>query len=163
MKRTKWLTLAVLVAMAMGSLAATSYAQTRVTKEQLVGTWILVSCGNAKGNPPPYCVNPKGLLMVDEGGRYSYISAAGNRPRLTAGTAREARSADEYKSVSMGFAATFGTWVFDEADQTWTAHIEAAIFPQNEGNAPGYSVSIDGDTLKQVDEAGGFAIWRRVR
>ena len=162
MKRLSVLTLSVMLAITMGSFAASSYAQQKLVRNQLVGTWTLLSCVNAKGNPPPFCVNPKGRMMVDAGGRYANVIAAGGRPRL-ADKPRAERSGEEYKSVTMGLVANFGTWTFNEADQTLTARIEAALFPQNEGTDVKFSLSLAGDDLKFVDTDGAVSIWRRAR
>jgi len=162
MKRLSVLTLSVMLAIAMASFAG-SYAQQRIARTQLVGTWTLVSCVNAKGNTPPFCVNPNGRIMFDAGGSYTTVIAAGGRPRL-ADAPRAARSAEEYKSVAMGLVAGFGTWAFNEADQTVTFHVEGALFPQNEGTDEKYSVSLGGDELKAVgSDGGGLSIWRRAR
>ena len=159
MKRFSMIALPV---MAIAAFAASSYAQQRLTRNQLVGTWTLVSCVNAKGNPPPFCVNPSGRAMLDAGGRYMSIIGAGGRPKL-ADADRAKRSADDYKSVAMGLAANFGTWTFNEADQSMTTRFETGLFPQNEGTENKSSLTLDGDTLKQVLDGGGTNIWRRAR
>jgi hypothetical protein len=152
-----------MLAMIIGSFAASSYAQQRLTRDQLVGTWTLVSCVNAKGGTPPQCRNPKGRLMHDPGGRFTLVIAAGDRPRLAEGVLRTQRSAEDYKSVAMGLDAVFGTWSFNEADQTYTGHAEAAFFPQVEGTDTKFSLVVTGDDLKFINPAGAFAIWRRTR
>jgi hypothetical protein len=162
MKRLGALTLSVIAAMAIGSYVASSYAQQRLTRNQIVGTWTLVSCVNAKGNPPAFCVNPNGRVVHDADGRYILIIAANNRPKL-ADAPRGARSADEYKSVAMGFAGNFGTWTFNETDQKMTVRVEAALFPQNEGKENRIALSLSGDNLKAVDDDGGVSIWRKAR
>jgi hypothetical protein len=151
-----------MLATAIGFFAASSNAQQRLTRDQLVGTWTLVSCVNAKGNPPPFCVNPSGRAMLDAGGRYMSIIAATGRPKL-ADADRAKRSAEDYKSVAMGLAANFGTWTFNEAEQSMTTRFETGLFPQNEGNENKSTLTLEGDTLKQVQAGGGVNIWRRVR
>ena len=49
-------------------------AQQKSLKEQLVGTWMLVSCdGRASGNSPLFCDNPSGSFNLDANGRYTLL------------------------------------------------------------------------------------------
>jgi hypothetical protein len=157
------LALPVMLTMAIASFAASSYAQQRLTRNQLAGTWTLVSCADAKGTSTNFCVNPNGRLMFDAGGRYMIMIAAKGRPKLQAGVPRSERSAEEYKSIGLGLLAQLGTWSFNEADQTVTYRIEAAFFPQGEGTDAKFSLSLTGDDLREVSDNGGVAIWRRAR
>jgi hypothetical protein len=56
--------------------AGDAAAQQKTLKEQLVGTWTLVSYEdiNPNGTKKQYQgANPRGILMLDAGGRYAWV------------------------------------------------------------------------------------------
>jgi hypothetical protein len=60
-------------------------AQQKSLKEQLVGTWTLVSVEdiNPNGTKKQYHgANPRGILMLDAGGRYAWVEGPSDRPKL---------------------------------------------------------------------------------
>ena len=66
-------------ALGMTLFFESALAQQGTLKQQLVGTWTLVSC-DAK---QPYCVSPRGTLIFDANGRYAQVIAAAGRPKAT--------------------------------------------------------------------------------
>jgi len=138
-----------LFCLAVAVLAGDAAAQQRSLKEQLVGTWTVVSCAttSANGAKQPYCANPKGILILDAGGRYASVTANRDRPKFTTNNRLEI-PAEQFKAAVVGFAANFGTWSVNEADKTMTIHYEGALFPNNEGADLTRSVSLVGDELK---------------
>jgi hypothetical protein len=90
MKRLGILGLSAMLAAGLASSPGSAVAQQKSLKEQLVGTWILVSCDYkvADGTTFPPCVNPAGTLSFDASGRYVGVIAARGRPKLTAGSPR---------------------------------------------------------------------------
>jgi hypothetical protein len=146
-------------------VSQTSVAQQKSLKEQLVGTWILVSCEDkaADGKTEPRCVNPNGSLSFDASGRYTRVEAARGRPKVTAG--RDS-PAEEIKTMVRGFLANFGTWSVNEADKFITRHREGALFPNAEGMADRKQMAdIVGDELMLVDANPqyGVEVWRRAK
>jgi hypothetical protein len=137
-------------------------AQQGTLKQQLVGTWTLVSCDVKQ----PYCVNPNGTLMLDASGRYAQVIAARGRPKAATGAANRADvKPEEYKALAQGLLANFGTWSVNEADKTVANHLQGALFPNVEGTDIKVSVNLVGDELRTVGEnpaAGGF-VWRRAK
>ena len=92
--------------------------------------------GNAKA---PYCVNPKGILILDASGQYAAMVFAGGRSNSTTEGTN---------------AANFGTWSVNEADKTITRRFVGALNPANEGKAETKnSVSLTGDELKLVGQS----------
>ena len=126
-------------------------AQQKSLKEQLVGTWTVVSCDStsANGAKQPFCQNPNGILMLDAGGRYATVTAARGRPKLPSGN-RSDVPAEQFKSAVMGLAANFGTWTVNEADKTMTLHYDGALFPNIEGSDVKQTVSLNGDELRII-------------
>jgi hypothetical protein len=140
MKRLSVLSLSVMLAVGLASLPGSTVAQQKSLKEQLVGTWTLVSCDSttANGAKAAACVNPKGIIILDASGQYAAITFAGGRANATA----------------PGAAANFGTWSVNEADKTTTLHFVGALNPINEGMDLKLSVSPAGDEVKFVGVSG---------
>jgi hypothetical protein len=148
----------------LASLPESTMAQQTSLKDQLVGTWTLVSC-NAK---QPFCVNPSGSLSLDAGGRYILMTTAGGRPKTTTGPNgnRADVKPEDYKAVAQGVVAQFGTGSVNEADKTLTQQTEGALFPNAEGAALKFSVSLTGDELKLAgtDNPAPFeSVYRRAK
>ena len=165
MKRLSILGLSAMLAAGLASSPGSAVAQQKSLKEQLVGTWILVSCDDkaADGTMLPFCVNPTGTLSFDASGRYVEVIAARGRPKFTAG---RNSPADEFKAAARGMFANFGTWSVSEKDKTITFHTEGALFPNAEGtDSPPFQVSIAGDELKLLDARPnrGGEVWRRAK
>jgi len=158
---------------AIAAIGATSFsddgkAQQRLTKDQLVGTWALVSCTGANGGTPAFCVNPNGRMILGSDGRYMYSIAARGRPKCSGACGRAQMSSDQYKAAAQGFVSNFGNWSFNEADQILTANIEAALFPAAEGTDAKGRMSLVGDELHVTYQGDGGGpgrtdVWRRAR
>jgi hypothetical protein len=136
------LSISAMTALGLALLPSSAVAQQGTLKQQLVGTWTLVSCEAA-----PWCVNPNGTLMLDAGGRYAIMTAARGRPKATTGNRADVKP-EEYKAIAQGVAANFGTWSVNEADKTLTRRVEGALFPNVEGTDGKTTVSLAGDELK---------------
>jgi hypothetical protein len=168
MKRFSVLSLSAVLALGVASISASAMAQQRLTRDQFVGTWTLVSCTGANGGTPDRCVNPDGRVMFDAAGRFMVTVAPRGRPKCSGTCGRAQMSADQYKAATQGFAASFGNWSFNDADQTLTTTNEAALLPNGEGNESKNKVSLTGDELRITNilaggAAGGTDIWRRAR
>ena len=134
----------------------------RSLREQLVGTWTLVSCDEILGNAKsPYCVNPSGILMLDAGGRYALLIAAHGRPAGVRSASAAQAPAEVIRAVTQGLLANFGTWS-DETNGTFTRHVEGALFPSVEGLDLTASVTLDGDEVKLIGQQGS-RLFRRVK
>jgi Lipocalin-like domain len=159
----------IMTVLGLAFFSSIAIAQQNSLKEQLVGTWTLVSCESTSPNgaKQPYCINPNGLLILDAGGRYAQVIAARSRSKLSSGNRAEV-PAEQFKAAAMGMVANFGTWSVNDADKTMTSHYDGALFPNVEGADFKYSVSLAGDELKlvgQVPTLGGKteAVWRRAK
>ena len=133
-------TLSAITALGLALLPTGVVAQQGTLKQQLVGAWTLVSCDNMLGSAnAPYCVNPKGILILDASGQYAVMTFAGGRSNSTTEGTN---------------AANFGTWSVNEADKTITRRFVGALSPANEGVAETKnSVSLAGDELKLVGQS----------
>jgi hypothetical protein len=115
-----------IVALSSAALSAgAAVAQQRSLKDQLVGTWMLVSDEVTPLNGTKRQIaNPQGILMLDAGGRYATVLMRGDRPKYRspgAPTTEEIAA-----TVRDYFAGNFGTWSVSEADKTLTRHYDGA-------------------------------------
>jgi hypothetical protein len=169
MNRRNILNISTLTALGLALLPSSTVAQQGTLKQQLVGTWTLVSCEvPANGIRQPFCVDPSGSLSIDASGRYIQVVAARGRPKATATGAQNRADVtpEYYKAIAQGVIAQFGTWSVNETDKTLTRKAEGALFPNGEGTETKFSVSLVGDELKFVaanNPAAGGTVWRRAK
>jgi hypothetical protein len=166
MKRLGILGLSAMLAAGLASSPSSAVAQQKSLKEQLVGTWILVSCDYkaADGTTAPFCANPAGSFSLDASGRYIQMYAVRGRPKVTAG---RNSPAEEIKAAARGVVASFGTWSANDADKIITRHIESALFSNFEGTDTKDMATVVGDELRLVDAdpnpLPGVQVWRRAK
>src|SRR5262245_28927772 len=75
------------IAMGLSLLSSNALAQQKSLKEQLIGTWTLVSSETAAPNGTKqqyFGANPRGILMLDAGGRYAQVWGRADRPKFKA-------------------------------------------------------------------------------
>jgi hypothetical protein len=85
MNRRTILSICTMTTLGLTLLPASSIAQQRSLKEQLVGTWTLVSSETTAANGTKrqfYGANPKGILMLDAAGRYAVVQGSANRAKF---------------------------------------------------------------------------------
>jgi hypothetical protein len=79
---------------ALGLVSGSAVAQQGTLKQQLVGSWTLVSDETTVPNGRkqlPWGANPKGILIFDAGGRFANVFGKPDRPKLKSGP----RAADD--------------------------------------------------------------------
>jgi hypothetical protein len=148
--------------------ASDSFAQGSSLKEQLVGTWTMVSNVNFRPDGSKYEAlgpNPRGVFMLDANGHFA-ITLLGEGRRKFASNNRLESTPDENKSVVQGAIAYFGTYTVNEADHTLNFHIERCTFPNWDGTDQKRSVTLTGDEMKYTKmgaSGGGKAelVWKR--
>ena len=147
MNRSAIFTLATIAGLQLALLPSNLSAQQNTLKEQLVGTWTIVSwVGIAPNGTKLEIENPKGFLMFDAGGRYAQVIARTDRPKFKSPsqpTAEELAAATEDF-----FAANAGTWRVSEAEKLLIQDFEAALRPNNEGNLFRSGITLSGDELR---------------
>jgi hypothetical protein len=154
MNRRNILSLSAMTALGLALLPVSSVAQQKTLKEQLVGAWTLVSTDVTPPTGPKrqdFGANPKGMLILDAGGRYAAVQGRADRAKFkTTGNLRLDTPAAEYGEAARGFAANYGTWSVNEADKTLIRKYEIALIPNNDALESKVSVSLAGDELKLV-------------
>jgi hypothetical protein len=151
------LSISVMTVLGLELVPSGTVAQQRTLKEQLIGAWTLVSCDSTEknGERVPFCVNPRGILILDASGRYAKLITARDRPKFTTAN-RSETSAEEYKAAALGVGAVFGTWSISEAEKTVTFHREGSLVPQVEGTDQKNSIILAGEELKLVTQNAFF-------
>jgi hypothetical protein len=146
MHRRLVLTLSAIAALALGLLPGSGFSQQKTLKEQLVGTWTLVSFERTVNGTKTPVTNPKGILMFDAGGRYVMAGERGDRPKFK--SAGQATTEELAAATQDFFAANFGTWSVSETDKTLTQRYDGALRPNNEGMDVKTTVSLTGGQLR---------------
>jgi Lipocalin-like domain len=155
MNRRTWLTTMALLCFTVALPAGDAAGQQQTLKDRLAGLWTYASSEitlpNGTKQPSVFGANPKGILILDAGGRYADIEMRPDRPKFKAsGNFRVNTPAAEWGEAALAFGANFGTWSVNEADKTLTRRFEGALAPNNEGIETKDSISLAGDELKLV-------------
>jgi hypothetical protein len=143
------LTLSAITAVVLALLPGNAVSQQNSLKEQLVGIWTLASLHATAPDGTKqlfYGPNPRGILILDAGGRYAAVSGRPDRPKFKAsGNLRMDTPAAEYGEAARAYAGYFGTWTVNETDKTLTLRLESSLIPNAEGTELKTSVSLAGD------------------
>jgi hypothetical protein len=145
-------------------------AQQKTLREQLIGSWMLVSSDNISPDGtkrPTFGPNGKGSIILSADGRYTQIQVDPDRPRFKSNN-RLTGTPEENTAAIQGTTASFGTWSVDEATQALTYHVEGAVYPNAQGGTERRVVILNGDEMKYVNKGGpggsyGEVIYRRIK
>jgi lipocalin-like protein len=147
-------------------------AAVSIRRSPLAGTWILTAAdeiqpGGARIHS--YGEEPKGLLMVDDSGRYSLQIFRTGRRRFASGDKRRG-TPEEYVDAVLGMSSHTGRCFIDPADDMLVFQIELAAYPNWEGTVQRRAYTLSGEQLAYripVAASGNGTIpiseWRRVR
>jgi hypothetical protein len=146
------------------------FGQQRSLKEQLVGTWMLVSWERTRDDGSKiqrYGTNPKGIAFFDAGGRYIITVMRSDRANY-AGNALWQGTAEENKETADGTITYFGTYTGPEADGSIAIQIEGSSFPNWNGTTAKRLVAIADDQLKltvrpPTGDVVDVIFWKRAR
>jgi hypothetical protein len=150
------ITLSVFAALGLALVPANAVAQSKSLKEQLVGTWLLVSAEttNADGSKlMPFGPNPKGILVMDGNGQYVSLNVSSGLPKVASNN-RMTETADENKAITQGSLASYGTYTVNEAEKTVILHLDGSTFPNWAGTEQKRPIkSISADDLIYINPA----------
>jgi hypothetical protein len=155
------------VALMTGSVAGQS---AKTDKEQLVGSWTLVSLtvGEGANQILPFGPNPKGSMMVDAGGHFAITVMRSDLPKF-ASNSRVTGTPDENKAIVHGSYSYYGTYTIDEATHVITVKIDGSTFPNFDGGTQTRTISFRGDEVTYINptpsNGGGTAkvVYRRLK
>ena len=170
MNRRHILSLSVITALGLALLPGSALAQQKSLKEQLVGTWTLVSVVNILPDGTkfdPTGGKAVGLMMYDANSNFSFLNIRTDIPKLASNN-RQKGTADEYKAVAEGVLSYFGRYSIDEAGKFLIQHVVSSSFPNFNGADRKWSIAFSGEELtlaSQVAAAGGSneLKWKRVK
>jgi hypothetical protein len=118
-------------------------------KEQLVGTWTLLSWEQKRGDGTKverYGTSPKGIAFFDAGGRYIIAVMRSDRAKYVSNALWQG-TPEENRETADGTITYFGTYSMSEADSSIAIHIEGSSFPNWIGTDQKRFVAIAGDQL----------------
>lgn len=140
-------------------LPISSLAQQQLSlKDQLAGTWSLVSLENVAADGTRqylYGPTPKGILILDPNGRYVQMYVDPDRAEFKSGN-RNTGTPEEIKKAWDGTQAHFGVWSVSDADKIVTLRPEAHMFPNDVGrDQKRLVISLTPDELKFTNPGTG--------
>jgi hypothetical protein len=143
--------------------------QAKSVKDQLVGSWELVSLVSQTGDKKvdAFGPNPIGRMTLDADGRFSTITLRPGLPHFASGN-RMKGTPDEHKAVVQGSMAFFGTYTVHEADKSIMFRLEFATFPNWNGVEQKRIFTLSGDELSYVNPMSTvgaskvLVVWKRV-
>jgi len=136
------LSVIVMTVIGLSLLSGNALAQQRSLKEQLVGTWAFVSStGKLADGSPVWGTNPQGRLSFDTNGGVFTIIVRSDLTKYASNNRMQTTPAED-KATVQGAIAYFGTYTVNEADRSYTNHVEGSSYP-----------NWNGTDLKQVVES----------
>jgi len=138
----------------------------------LAGTWSLVSAYEIQPDgtrTTNYGEHPTGLLMVDGSGRYSIQIFKLGRPMFASGDKTVGRP-DEYRAALVGISTHIGKVTIDRSRHQLVFDVEAASFPNWEGNRQVRDFTYQDGVLTYAvpptasgNGSTAYSVWRRVQ
>ena len=171
MNRRNMAQLSVITALALTLLPGSTLAQQKSLKDQLVGSWTLVSAVQMTkegGKSDRWGPNPRGFAVFEANGRFSFMIFRSDVPKFASANPNQA-SAEEAKVAIQGMTAQFGTWSIDEATKTLTTNLEAVSLPNlNGGTQKRIISSLSATELKYTNPASQIGsvddvVWKRAQ
>ena len=147
--------LAIFAIVLLGSegMMQSAVGQQRPLKEQLAGTWILISWEqtNPDGSKvQQFGANPSGIAFFDAAGHYIISVMRADRANYKIDNFGQLAqvTAEESKATVLGTITYFGTYSVSEADRTIAIHVDASSFPNWNGTDLERLVEVTQDRLK---------------
>jgi hypothetical protein len=154
-----------------------SLAQQKTLKDQLVGTWTLVSSDQMRldgSTLKQFGANPKGINVFDANGRFFLmiansrflVIASAENTKIVSYDPSKANS-EEIDSLIVEPMAYYGTYTVNEAERVAILHLEASTFPNQIGTDQKRTItSLTADELKYSNPAAMpgvqlHQVWRR--
>jgi Lipocalin-like domain len=129
------MTTTTLLCLAVGLSASNSLAQQKSLKEQLVGTWTLVSSDQVRPDGSKlkqFGANPKGIDVFDANGRFFVMIAGADNSQIAARDSAKANS-EEIGGLIAESIAYYGTYTVNDEVNVISLHLDASTFPNQIG------------------------------
>ena len=121
---------------AVGLSASASFAQQKSLKEQLVGTWTLVSSDQVLpdgSKVKQFGANPKGINVFDANDRFFLMIASADNSKMASKDPGRKTNSEETGGLIVESIAYYGTYVVSETERVATLHLDASTFPNQIG------------------------------
>jgi hypothetical protein len=165
------LRISVVALLGIVSLAGSAVAQKNPLKELLVGTWLVATVDNVRPDGSRFQSlgpNPKGILMFDANGWFSFQLAQPGRPKFASDN-RLQGTAEENKATVQGSLSYYGKYSVDEPDRVIHLYVESSSYPNFDGiDNKRIITSLSEDELKWYSPAGSIGttaevVWKRAK
>jgi hypothetical protein len=162
--------LSAITAVGLFLLPGSAASEQKSLKEQLIGTWKVVSVDNTRPDgsiKQIFGANPRGIAVFDAYGNTVVVLMRSDRAKFAADN-RDLGTPEENKATVQGTHAYFGKYSVIEEEKTLVFHNEGNTFPNQEGIDTKRFISITGDEFRWTTPApsvGGTseAVWKRVK
>jgi Lipocalin-like domain len=168
-RTTLAMTTTALLCLAVGLSASNSLAQQKSLKEQLLGTWTLVSSDQVRADGSKlkqFGANPKGINVFDANGRFFLMVASADNSQIASNG--QGKTNSEEDGLTVESIAYYGTYAVDEEVNVISLHLDASTFPNQIGTDQKRTVtSFTADELKYSSPAAisgvqVHQVWKRV-
>jgi hypothetical protein len=169
-RTTLAMTTTALLCLAVGLSASNSLAQQKSLKEQLLGTWTLVSSDQVRADGSKlkqFGANPKGINVFDANGRFFLMIASADNSKIASKDPSRKTNSEEVGGLIVESIAYYGTYTVNDAERVAVLHLEASTFPNQIGTDQKRTItSLAADELKYSNPAAISGIqvhqvWRR--
>ena len=154
MNRRSIISLSAMAALGLALLPGSTFAQQKSLREQLVGTWTVVSWEQTTKDGSKlqrFGANPKGVNYFDANGHFFIMFARPDLPKIASDNASTA-TPEEAKAIMAGSIAYFGTYTVDETTKILTLRVESSSRPNQLGVDQKRAItSLTADELKYTN------------
>jgi hypothetical protein len=122
-----------LLCLAVGLSAGDAFAQQKSLKEQLVGTWTLVSSDQVRPDGTKlrqFGSDPKGINVFDANGRFFVMIASADNLQIASIGSKTNSDEDGLMVESIAY---YGTYTVNEDVTVISLHLDASTFPNQVG------------------------------
>jgi len=170
MNRRATLAMTTALCLAVGLSASDALAQQKSLKEQLVGTWTLVSSDQVRPDGSKlrqFGANPNGINVFDANGRFFLMMAGADNLRMASNDRSMTKSEEDGLIVES--IAYYGTYTLNEELNVISLHLDASTFPNQVGTDQKRSItSLTANELKYSSPAAKSGdqvhqVWKRAQ
>jgi hypothetical protein len=169
-RATLAMTTTALVCLAVGLSAGDALAQKKSLKEQLVGTWTLVSSDQVRPDGSKlkqFGENPKGINVFEANGRFFVMIASADNLQIA--SIGRSKTNSEQDGLIIESIAYYGTYTVNEDVTVISLHLDASTFPNQVGTDQKRIItSLTADELKYSSPAAisgvqVHQVWKRAK
>ncbi|WP_369719815.1 lipocalin-like domain-containing protein [Bradyrhizobium sp. LLZ17] len=131
-------TTCIIAAFGSSMMPFDALGQKQSLKEQLVGTWMLLSWEQKKADGSKverYGTSPTGMAIFDAGGKYIITVMQSDRSKYASNALWQA-TPEENKETADGTITYFGTYSLREAESSIAIHVERQFLSKLEWHGP---------------------------